>query len=73
MGLETKAGSALGSSALPLGRLGLGLGKGYAYAAGGATIAGTILGTALAVAAGALILGWVIGSVNKAEKPKTET
>jgi hypothetical protein len=68
MGLETKAGSAL-----PLSRLGLGLGKGYAYAASGATLASTILGTALAVAAGALILGWAIGSIRKAEKPKAET
>ena len=71
MGLETRAGSALGGSALPLGRLGLGLGKGYAYAASGAIAAGTILGTALAIAAGALILGWVVGSVEKAQKPKT--
>lgn len=68
MGLEAKVGSAL-----PVGRLGLGLGKGYAYTAGGAAIVGTVLGTALAVAAGALIVGWVIRSVKKAEKPKAAT
>jgi len=73
MGLETKAGSALGSSALPLGRLGLGLGKGYAYAASGAAVGATVVGTVLALAGGALILGWVIGSVWKAKKPKTDT
>jgi len=58
---------------VPLGRLGLGLGNGYAYAASGATIVGTILGTALVITAGALIVGWVIGSVETTEKPKTDT
>lgn len=62
MGLEVKAGSALA-----LGRLGLGLGKGFAYTAGG-TIAGMSLGTVLMITAGSLILGCLIGSAMKATK-----
>ena len=57
------------SSALPLGKLGLGLGKGYAYTAGGA-IVGTFFGTVLVIAAGTLVLGWLIVSAKKTEKAK---
>ena len=65
MSVEAKAGSAL-----PVARLGLGLGKGYAYTAGTAAV-GTIVGTALTIAAGTLLLMWVVRSVNKKGEPKT--
>ena len=59
-------------SALSLGRLGLGLGNGHTYAAAG-TVLGLSLGTALMIAAGALIVVGLTSLVTSGEKkPKVD-
>lgn len=59
-------------SALSLGRLGLGLGNGHAYAATG-TVLGLSLGTVLMIATGALIVvGLTSLATSGKKKPKAD-
>ena len=55
MGVQSNAGSALS-----LGRLGLALGNGHAYAAAG-SILGVLLGTAVVITVGALLVVGLAG------------
>jgi len=64
MGMEWKTGSGLSVS-----RLGLGLGHGHVYAATGTTV----LGTALVIAAGVLIVAGLVGLAARRRKREAKS
>jgi len=61
VGLKLKTGSALSGSGL-----GLGLGNGHAYAAAG--LLGSMLGAALLVTGGVLLVGWLLAPRKEPQK-----